>query len=280
VNSSSAPRWSRKEDHLFTFFSYQSNQLKQYNAQTDKVEVIKTFSQYKKITEGVSAAKAEVSFDGEHRVLCGDDREVFVYNMKSDQTYLPRVIPQNSGQVSLYMTPDNNVLWLTDQGTQLFDINGKFLRQIARVSGHSMPCRDQNGDEVLIWTNAAENPVTLPDYQNGIIKIRLADAQQQGLLAIGWSKKDPPEHQAVHISCPDQEGWCLVTTYTPANDRSTDPLSNSLLKVSFDGKGYDILGKHGGQNLGTYEEMPKASVSHDGSRYCYIRHTDEVIVTL
>src|SRR6266436_2447474 len=60
VDSSSAPRWSRKEGNLFTFYSYQSNQLKQYDAKANKISVIKTFSQYKKITEGVGAAKADV----------------------------------------------------------------------------------------------------------------------------------------------------------------------------------------------------------------------------
>jgi hypothetical protein len=67
--------------------------------------------------------------------------------------------------------------------------------------------RDTDGSEVLVWTNSADPS---PICDNGVVKVRLADARQTCLVELDWSL-------GVHISCPDDAGGCLVGTYAPGD---------------------------------------------------------------
>ena len=110
---------------------------------------------------------------------------------------------------SMRLTPLNGVImsWLTSgtarsTGEELLDLNMNFLRQVTHSDGHNAVTIDTNGDEVMVWTNT-NDPLPIPNCNNGIVKVHLADGVQTCLLQLGWNL-------AVHISAPDGNGTVFV----------------------------------------------------------------------
>ncbi|HXJ44789.1 MAG TPA: hypothetical protein VNH18_36215, partial [Bryobacteraceae bacterium] len=153
VNSSSEPRWSRKDN--VTLYYHSGNRLKSYNISTGEIAVVHTFSEYSSISGN---GEMDISSDGDHFVYCGDSRYIFVYQISTDKKF---TVFDTAGRSfdSEYITPNNNVIvsW-TQSGTvrytgqELFDINMNFLRQVGHADGHKDVTRDSNGSEVLVWT--------------------------------------------------------------------------------------------------------------------------------
>src|SRR6185369_1821694 len=202
INSSSEPRWSRTD--TTTLYYLRGNQLKSYNISTGSINVVHTFSEYSAIS---SHGESDICFDGNHFVLAGDNRYVFVYQINTN-TKFPAFDTGGRGFDSLYITPNDNVTisWLSAgtaryNGIELYDINMNFQRQLAHAGGHMDVTRDTNGAEVLVWTNSNDaQPIAC---NNGIVKIRLADGVQSCLLQLDWSL-------AVHVSAPDNNGSVFV----------------------------------------------------------------------
>ncbi|PYV07637.1 MAG: hypothetical protein DMG07_27975, partial [Acidobacteria bacterium] len=212
VNASSQPRWSRRDANVFYYI--RGNQLRQYNVSTAAISVVHTFSEYGSITGN---GESDICFDGDHFVLAGDGRYVFVYQISTDSK--GSVFDTGGrGFDSLYITPNDNVTitWYQNgpsryNGIELFDRNMNFQRQLTQAGGHMDVTRDTNGDEVLIWTNSAD-PAAISN--NGIVKVRLADGHQTTLVTFDWSL-------AVHVSAPDSSGWAFVETYAPSDPSPT-----------------------------------------------------------
>jgi uncharacterized protein (TIGR03437 family) len=264
VNSSSEPRWSRKDNS--TLYYHSGNQLKSYDASTGFTNVVHTFSEYASIS---GKGEMDISQDGDHFVFAGDDRYVFVYIVSTDRK-LAAFDTGGRAFDSLYITPDNNVTitWLPFgintryTGIELFDSNMNFLRQVAHVGGHMHMSRDLNGEEVLIWTNS--NDLQPACGQNAIVKIRLNDGAQSCLLSLDWSL-------AVHISAAD-DTWAFVETYNPSDvipPSGWFPYTDELLQIKLDGSEVRRLAHHRSRPLNSYNYMPKLSVSRDGSRLVY-----------
>jgi hypothetical protein len=266
INSSSEPRWSRKDNA--TLYYHSGNQLKSYNISTGVASVVHTFSQYSAIGGN---GEMDISLDGDHFVFAGNSRYVFVYEISTDHTFAAF----DTGGVrfdSIYVTPRNNVVlsWPTSgtarfNGQELFDINMNFVRQVSHADGHKHLTVDTNGDEVLIWTNS-NDAQPIANCQNGIVKIRLADATQTCLLQLDWSL-------AVHITAPDGNGFAFVETYAPANPvpgtSAWAPYTNELLQVKLDGSAVTRWTHHRSRPLNSYNYQPKATVSRDGTRLLF-----------
>ncbi|MBI2822811.1 MAG: hypothetical protein HYX74_11370 [Acidobacteria bacterium] len=264
ISASSEPRWSRTDASLLYYRV--GNQLKQYNVDTGAVGIVRIFSEYSTIS---GRGESDISFDGNHFVLVGDNRYVFVYEISRDIKG-PVLDTAGRGFDSVYITPDNNVTvtWLQAgnsryNGIELYDRNMLFLRQLARAGGHMDVTRDINGDEVLVWTNSAD---PLPVCDNGIVKIRLADGRQTCLLSLDWSL-------AVHISGPDNGGWVFIDTYAPADPSpqspSWVPYTNEILQIKLDGTEVRRLAHQRSRPFNSYNFQPRVSVSRDGSRLVY-----------
>jgi len=122
--------------------------------------------------------------------------------------------------------------------------------------------RDTNGDEVMMWANANDPH---PICNNGVVKVRLADATQTCLATFDWSL-------AIHISGTDNSGWVFVETYAPG-----DPIppsgwyayTDELVQVKLDGSQVRRLLHHRSRPLNSYTYQPKLSVSRDGSKLAY-----------
>ena len=118
-----------------------------------------TFSEYTVVT---GKGESDICFDGDHFVLVGDGRYVFVFQISTGSSG-PALDTGGRAIDSVYITPDDNVTvtWLEAgtnryNGIELFDRNMKFQRQLSHVGGHMDVTRDSDGEEVLILTNSAD----------------------------------------------------------------------------------------------------------------------------
>jgi hypothetical protein len=273
INSSSEPRWSRKDN--VTLYYHSGNTLKSYNISTGSTEVLHTFSEYASISGN---GEMDISMDGDHLVYCGDARYIFVYQISSGKKY---TVFDTAGRAfdSEYITPDNNVIvsWIQSgtvryTGQELFDINMNFLRQVGHADGHKHVTRDTNGAEALIWTNS-NDPQPITGCNNGIVKILLASGTQTCLAQLDWSL-------AVHISAPDGNGTVFVDTEAPSNPEPGTAAwvayTNEILQVKLDGSGITRWAHHRSRRsaTNTYNWQPKLSVSRDGTRLLYASNFD------
>jgi hypothetical protein len=264
VGTPSEPRWSRGDSDVL-YYVY-GNELRQLNVETGTIWVVRSFPEYSSIS---GKGESDICFDGDHFVLAGDGREIFVYEVSSGRKG-PVLDAGGHAFDSLYITPNDNVsvTWIergTDRyhGIELFDRNMNFLRQVARVGGHMDVTRDGNGDEVVVWSNAADSA---PICANGVVKVRLSDGQQTCLLSLDWSL-------ATHVSAPDNQGWVIVTTYTPGDPDPQGPhwppYANEVLQVSLDGSQVRRLLHHRSRPFDTYNYMPRVSSARDGAKLVY-----------
>jgi hypothetical protein len=271
INSSSEPRWSRKDN--VTLYYHSGNMFKSYNTATGAMEVVHTFSEYSSISGN---GEMDISLDGDHFVYCGDNRYIFVYQISTDKKF---TVFDTAGRSfdSEYITPNNNVIisWIQSgtvryTGQELFDINMNFLRQVGHADGHKHLTRDTNGNEVLVWTNS-NDPQPIPNCNNGIVKILLASATQTCLAQLDWSL-------AVHISAPDGNGSVFVDTEAPSNPEPGGSgwvaYTNEILQVKLDGSGVIRWAHHRSRPLNSYNWQPKLAVSRDGTRLLYASDFD------
>lgn len=266
VQSYSEPRWSRRDANVLYYI--RGNQLKQHDAATGLSSVVRTFSEYATIS---GRAEADICFDGDHFVLVGDFRDIFVYEISTDTKGPVLDTGGLGGFDQVYITPDDNVLvgWYARgngryQGIELYDRNMNFLRQVAPLLGHMDVTRDVDGSEVLLWINAAD-PIPPESCQNALVKIRLRDGERTCLATFDWSL-------AHHVSAPDGNGWVFVSTYSPVD---LSPLTqwpayaNEILQIRLDGSEVRRLAHHRSRPFNGYNFQPRAAVSRDGSRIVY-----------
>jgi hypothetical protein len=262
IHASAEPRWARNDGNLLFYVA--GNRLKSHNVSTGATTTLHTFSEYGAIS---GHGESDISWDGDHFVLAGDGRYVFVYRISND-TKGTVLDSAGNGWNSLYITPNNNVLISyyasgagRFRGIELFNANMQFVRQVTTVGGHMDVTKDTDGSEVLVWTNAGD---TQPICDNGIVKVKLATAAQTCLVELDWSL-------AVHVSCPDQ-GGCIVGTYAPSDpdpDLSWPAYTNELLQVSLSGAAPTRILHHRSRPLDDYNYTPRAAISRDGSKLLF-----------
>ncbi len=266
VNVSTEPRWSRTDPN--SLFYVKGNSLMKLNVGSGSSSVVKTFSEYGSIN---GMGESDISRDGDHFVFAGDKRYVFVYEISSGSKGQTLDTGGNAFN-QLYIASNNSVAvgWIANgsgryTGVELFDRNMNFQRQLTHAIGH-MKLTVDNGQDVLIWNNSADaQPIAC---QNGIVKVRLQDAQQTCLLELSWDL-------AVHITAPDGNGWAFVETYAPSDpfpqSSAWAPYVNEILQVKLDGSETRRLVHHRSRPFGgdSYVYQPKVTSSRDGSKLAF-----------
>lgn len=272
IGASERPRWSRRNVAQFSFL--RSNFVMIYDVNLGIVDSYQ-FPEYKDYElpsgEIVPALddKGEADQQGDSRVLVGTrpdgHREIFVLDVVTGAR--GPVMPTTGEFNNLLLTPSLKVLV---NGMLLLDPQTMTSRLVFNTNqGHKAVTR-YKGRDVMLITNSDENPVTLPDFPNGIVMVDLETGEQKGLLTLPWNL-------AVHISAPADAEWCLVTTYDPldpdaalVDGEARVGYSNAILKVALDGSGAEILCYHFSDSS-SYLGQPKATVSGDGSRFVYAK---------
>lgn len=266
IASSSEPRWSRHDPDLLYYLL--GNSLKSYHVASGVRSVVQAFPEYTRLS---GRGESDIGFDGDHLVLVGDDRDVFVYRL-STGTKGPVLDATGHPFDSVYLAPGEQVIVTWYQtgggrfaGVELFDRDLNFQRQLAPAAGHMDVGRDRDGQPVLLWMNAAD-PQPPPDCQNAVVKIRLADGQRTCMLSLDW-------RLAVHVSAPDAGDWFFVSTYAPGDPAPVlgawPVYAGEILQVRLDGSEVRRLAHHRSRPLNDYWYMPRAAVSRDGSRLVF-----------
>lgn len=272
VNASTEPRWSRTDPNVLFYVS--GNTLRRLDISAGTSTTVRTFSEYSAIR---GRGESDISRDGDHFVFAADapgglaNRYVFVYEISSN-TKGPVLDTIGQSFNQLYLASDNSVAlgWIAVgtarfNGVELFDRNMNFQRQLTRAIGHMHLTRDTNNADVLIWANS-NDPQPIPNCPNGIVKVRLSNAQQTCLLQLDWSL-------AVHITAGDGDGWAFVETYDPADPAPSapawKPYSNEIMQVKLDGTEVRRLLHHRSRQTGNYEYQPRATISRDGTTLVY-----------
>ncbi|HWJ39480.1 MAG TPA: hypothetical protein VNT29_00025, partial [Candidatus Limnocylindrales bacterium] len=261
LDASSEPRWSRTDPNVLFFHT--GNTLKMLHVASETVTVVREFKEYSTIT---GKGKTDISEDGSRFIFIGDGKDLFVYDMQTD---FVTPIAKNTapGWNNVFLSPDNQpiISWLTPgtgrgQGVELFDADGKFIRQLARADGHMKLTRDASGQTVMIWTNSAD-PQPDPNAQNAIVMVDLKTGEHFPILQLDW-------HLAVHVSAADR-GVAFVETYDTANFRFDEsnwkPYVNELMMIDLATGVVTRLAHHRSRATDTYNYMPKLTCSRDGS---------------
>lgn len=79
IHALSEPRWSRRDPSVLYYIK--GNALKQYNIATGLMGVVRVFTEYTKIS---GFGESDISLDGNHFVLVGDNRYIFVNEISTD----------------------------------------------------------------------------------------------------------------------------------------------------------------------------------------------------
>lgn len=256
IGDANEPLWHRTNPDI-VYFHFEDT-LMECNFATGLHTPIHTFTEYASIS---GMGESDLSEDGDHIVLCGDGKEIFVYEISTGTKGPVTQAPKSFD--SLYLTSRNEILVSVgrsaDPQEAIDNPTGMWLypslRQIANADGHKM-VGVFNGEPVLIWTNSDEKPVTLLTYPNAIVMIRLSDGRQTGLLSLDWSL-------CVDICVPTGANYAIVSTYS-ADPKSTVAYANAILKVPFDGSSVTELCKHGSDASKGYDGQPRAY--SDGKR--------------
>jgi hypothetical protein len=269
VDGTSQPRWSRSDPNVLYYLH--ANTIRQLDVSTSEIKDVHVFAEYAQID---GRGESDVSEDGDHMVLIGDQSQIFVYQISTD-TKGPVLDISALGPIDqIQITADNDVLvgWLAigtarANGLELFDPNMRFLRQIAPAEGHHDISRDDNGDPIVVLVDAEDRTHGCP---NGIVKIRLSDASRTCLAMFDISL-------AVHVSTPERGGSVVVSTFAPSDPSPTSGwavYTNEILLVRMDGSGITRLAHHRSRPFNDYNWEPRASVSHDGRRIVFSSNFD------
>jgi hypothetical protein len=264
IHASAQPRWSRTNNNVLYFIN--GNRVKSFNVATSAMSTVRTFTEYGSIS---GHGESDMAFTGNKLVLAGDSTAIFVYDIDQNQKSAVFSTAGKGTWDGIHITPDGNVLlsWHASgggryRGIEMFNGNMVFLRQISTVIGHLDVTRDTTGAEVLVYANA-NDPTPICD--NGVVKIRLSDAHETCLLSLNWSL-------GIHVSCPDGNGSCIVSIYTPSDpnpNQSWPAYTDEVLRVPLNASATSRLAHHRSRALNDYNYMPKASVSRDGKRIVY-----------
>lgn len=264
ISASSEPRWSRTLP--YRLYYHIGNILKTCDVSTAMLvmplAVVHTFTEYAGIT---GKGKTDLSYDGDHLLLIGDSRELFLYEIS---TGIKSVIAENTdpGWNNVFLGPANEpiISWLTagsgrGQGVELYDRQGNFVRQLTHADGHSKTVRDTNGDSLFIWTNSADpNPTC---GFNAIVKVRLVDGVQTCLLSIDWS-------EAIDATA-GPSGWVYIGTYhNPITSPVWAPYADEIIRIKLDGSEIQRLAHHRSEAI-YYDSQPHLTVSDDGMMVLY-----------
>jgi hypothetical protein len=256
VNTSSRPRWSRKDPDVLTFFD--GNRIVSLNVAANQETTIHQFAEYSKIDDH---GEADVSLDGDHRVLAGirgdnGTEEVFIFALssaeKSSLTQEPafdglKILGNNHPVISRSSDPRNPL------ADGIYDLLGI---KLSSYNAHAVPARYQGKDYLITSADPTKGIGS-----NSIVMVDCETAKEEILFDLGsWNI-------AFHASACDAD-FCIISTYA-AKD-SGKP--SQIWKVPFDKSGKQLICDTGtviipsGGGPWPYAPQPKAAVSRDGSR--------------
>ncbi len=184
-------RWSADRDR---FYQYVGREIRLVNAHDLTHEVLHSFDEYTEI--GPAGGEGDVDDSCRYWCLDGDGREMFVYDLVERTKGPVSPFPVDFKAID-YATVTSSgdyvaVLWRANgyeryNGTELYDRNWNFQRQLAPWCHHVEFAYDGNGDEIMVCgAGFKAEEFTEPAGVNpgDIIAIRLRDGHVSRLLTM------------------------------------------------------------------------------------------------
>src|SRR5262249_22012444 len=131
------------------------------------------------------------------------------------------------------------------------------MRQLTGAAGHQDIGRDENGEECLIWADAA-NPASAGGQvcnPTGIAKVLLKNGAKTPILQLNWD-------MAAHVYCPRVPGKALISTYSANPNTAPAPFLDEILIASTDGQRVERLAHHHSTPF-SYTHSPRATGNRD-----------------
>ena len=252
----SNPVWSRSDPNVIYFHPAGGNQLKSFNIGTGEVKALKTFSNFTQITFG--NGEGDISIDGDHLAISADDFYAFIYTISTGaMSPVGNISSRVAHPDSIDITPGNNLAITGLDGVYYYGQQMNFLGKATVYGGHSDRAKDQDGSDLTIITNSNDSTNSLPNCQNGIVKVNLFSGRQTCLQQLDWSL-------AVHISCNNgNQGWCIVSTYDPSHAGAWKAYTDEILLVNLNSS-QTIRLAHTRSSNSAYERFPRAALSGNG----------------
>ena len=276
IGASDEPRWSKQYPN--SLFYHSGNALNLFDCGSGHIEELRRFNEYGTIS---GKGESDISEDGNHFVLCGDDREVFVYTIHRDKKG-PTLLVEDDRLESLYIAADNSVITSARSGKMnLYDKRMVFVKKLGDYNGHKCVVRDTDGTPCMVWSTSAD-PGAEQRCPNGVEKVSLTRTNADGtpertcllpLPQVQWG-------EAVHIS--PANGWVLVECYENS-DVPENLYRDELVRVPLDGSPVQIIADHGSvidknwDQPWKYFAMPKAVVRRDGGAVMYGSNRDNPV---
>ena len=253
------PVWSRTDPNVLYFHTSPGNQLMSYSVASDATALLHTFTDYAKISFG--NGEGDLSWDGDHLAVIGDDRYGFMYTLSTQAVTSARDLLAMTGGAPVDMvdtTPSNRFMlrWGDIRGgIALWEAAMAPLGRITTFAGHSDRAKDRDGTDVEVVATAVAPSGTC---KAGVAKVRYADRAQTCLRSLDWTL-------VLHVSCNNiGQGWCLISTYSGHTPSTTWPAyTNEVFQVKLDGSQTTRLA-HTRSTNSAYWRTPRAAVSPDG----------------
>jgi hypothetical protein len=236
--------WSHINPKLM-FGVERSGTFKQIDVLTGTISVIASFPQYSEVTLGFY--EGNLSNDDRYVVLTGQrgaNLEIFTYDLLQKKIMGTLVLPGTTGNVDsdfCSVTPSGKfvvVFFTTTKfgysnfSLQLYDMNMKWLRQIAADGNHVDFQYDTAGDEVIV---VRDNDNGKGSNDRGIFSVRLSDGRRRREM------KDRLVNWATHTSCRNihRPGWCYISEHAvnTVTDYNWSSNYNEVFALKLDGSG-------------------------------------------
>lgn len=261
VSSNSQPRWTN-DDNIFIFLI--DNVIWYHNIKTAETKKYFEFKEYNKIS---TLGEADLSFDGTHLPLIGDNKDIFVFDCwnlkKSNMLRVPNTPPSE-----IALTSNNEILIAWNQanisdrynGLELYDRDLKFKFQVTQATGH-MDMTDTN----LYWVGSAE----VKANKNSVFEIDLITNKRNEIINFDWLL-------AEHVSCAQKDYVYIETYCNEILEESEWPLyANEILRVNLKTQNIERICHHRSLPVDTYTYQPKTSTNLLGDKIVFASNFGE-----
>lgn len=254
ISASSHPRWVNE----YSFLYLTGNQLKYYDVELNETFEYHTFKEYQKIS---MLGEGDISYDGKHIALVGDDKDVFLFDggNKIKRKKYTFAVPFDQ----IYVTPHNNVLvgfkvggTQRFAGLELYDQDMKFIKQITPIAAPHMDVfQKDNGREFVAYAETNQN--------NAVRVADLHSNEAYDLIKFDWSL-------AFHIGAA-RNNWLVVDTYDPHKKdyRNYKTYTNEIIRINYETGEIQRLCHHRSLPLDDYIYQPKATCDWAGDKIVF-----------
>lgn len=269
LNASARAKWSHADP--FRLYYYEANRLMTLDVSTLERQTLFTFTQFRTVSDAGGAS--DLSEDGDHLLVVGDDRFLGVFEISTRRLGPTLSLQQTDSEFGADISGDNQVVvgWAPRRaggrtGVEVYDRDMRLLRSLSTTGGHWDLGRDVDGSAILLTFAWSDENDPEGCQHGGLIKTRLSDGVESCVVA-GF--------EGSHVSAVGSKPWVVVgimdhtrgtaAASLPENWQARwQPYDNEILLIKTDGSVVRRLAHHRSRLFGSYYYFPFAAISRAG----------------